>query len=106
MTDTKVNSEPCRADLIVGQEAKAPDDIGDIFLKVRIRIFSGLGAVIQTAILGEIQETLENARPSRCCSAQIDVPGIEGREDLAADAGASKEYIKAPFATFAIDRAE
>jgi hypothetical protein len=54
MTNTKVNSETCRADLVIGQEAKTPDDIGDIFLKGRIRVFSGRGAIIQAAILGEI----------------------------------------------------
>ncbi len=106
MTNTKVNSETCRADLVIGQEAKTPDDIGDIFLKGLIRIFSGRGAIIQAAILGEIQETLENAWPRRCRPAKIDVARIEGRKDLAADAGASKEYVEAPLATFAIDRAE
>lgn len=106
MANFDIDPEPGRADLRVGQEPEALDDVCDVLLEIGIRRQAGQGGLIQAAGLREVEEALEDAHAFAAGPARINVAGIERGKNLAAHAGVCEEHVQAAFAALAVHPAE
>ena len=98
MADGKIDPIAGGSNLIVDREAKASNGFGNGALEVGTRSLPRLVARSMTPVSAKARKPLEDPGADALGAIEVDVPGIEGDEDLGAVARAGEENIEAPFA--------